>query len=126
MSYEERLPGKEDAENQLKTAFEVGMEEAAVQVLDLIAQVLDTVEWAVRYHLYRDQMNAAADTAMVINHSPLTTALIAARERLWRILMGPAFEIPPLVGAKGVSSTATPAASFWRRDPGETLPGLGG
>jgi hemerythrin-like domain-containing protein len=49
-------------------------------------KVLDTVTHAAEHHVYRDRMNGSLHLAREVRFSPLTSELIAARERLEKLL----------------------------------------
>ena len=52
-----------------------------------VEKVLDVVMHAAEYHVYRDRMNGSLHLAKEVRFSPLTSELIAARERLEKLLV---------------------------------------
>jgi hypothetical protein len=51
-----------------------------------IEKVLDALIHAAEHHVYRDRMNGSLHLAKEVRFSPLTSELIAARERLEKLL----------------------------------------
>ena len=52
-----------------------------------IEKVLDAIQHAAEHHVYRDRMNGCLHLAKEVRFSPLTSELIAARERLEKLLV---------------------------------------
>lgn len=52
-----------------------------------VEKVLDAVMHAAEHHVYRDRMNGCLHLAKEVRFSPLTSELIAARERLEKLLL---------------------------------------
>lgn len=52
-----------------------------------IEKVLDAITHAAEHHVYRDRMNGSLHLAKEVRFSPLTSELIAARERLEKLLL---------------------------------------
>ena len=52
-----------------------------------VEKVLDAVMHAAEHHVYRDRMNGSLHLAKEVRFSPLTSELIAARERLEKLLV---------------------------------------
>lgn len=52
-----------------------------------VEKVLDAIAHAAQHHVYRDRMNGSLHLAKEVRFSPLTSELIAARERLEKLLL---------------------------------------
>lgn len=52
-----------------------------------VEKVLDAIAHAAQHHVYRDRMNGCLHLAKEVRFSPLTSELIAARERLEKLLL---------------------------------------
>lgn len=52
-----------------------------------VEKVLDAIAHATEHHVYRDRMNGCLHLAKEVRFSPLTSELIAARERLEKLLV---------------------------------------
>lgn len=52
-----------------------------------VEKVLDAISHAAQHHVYRDRMNGSLHLAKEVRFSPLTSELIAARERLEKLLV---------------------------------------